>query len=200
MSKYDECLKASGLGVAAEDRWGKWGHLTQASVDLVVKVRKLETIDPTLLLFTWAEESCFSFTPPPNANNQPKNMEHWDIGPFQLNVYWTRAEIRIGRVKGNDVSEVEMFGSQFYTFDGSGNSTPAIFNGNTEWNARVAARRLKAGKIIQNTNEPSEQYILRELKERAVRYTGPGAQPRRSEDWDKLTPFFFNFFKCYLGD
>jgi len=125
-------------------------------------------------------ESNFAFHPPPNTNGQPQNVDRWDVGPFQINVHWTLAQVAAKEVSFAGLNERNVFGYDFYRSDGK---TPLAFTGDPLSNGRMGARRLNAiGGNDQN---------------KAVKYTAPGAQPARKISYQRYAGRFRDFFNCY---
>ena len=183
MSTFVECSRVVCAHIAASP-YGRFGNLSKDAADLIVEVAGIENISPALLAVTWLNESVFKFYPPPNTNGYLDDFEHWDVGGFQLNVYWTGKVIEKREAKGVDGWD----GSPAFNADG----TAANFNGDPLANARTAAQRLLAirkpsiGDDYKNDDE-----------RRAVKYTGPGAQPYRLDSYREYAPLFDQFFQCY---
>src|SRR5690349_7080382 len=86
-------------------------------------------------------ESNFAFHPPPNRNGHPENVDRWDVGPFQINVLWTLAQVAAKEVSFAGLNERNVFGYDFYRSD---EKTPLAFTGDPLSNGRMGARRLNA--------------------------------------------------------
>src|SRR5688500_9359688 len=143
---FDEALKLNHLGDRIEERYGRWGHFTQANADVVSVASLTEgstwKISPVTLMamtaFTWMNESTWSLNPTPNTNGKLQSPWHWDVGPFQLNVQWAHRMAWQQDFKTRDLNWKEVFGITFYGEDG----TPTPFNGDVVTHTRCAVRRL----------------------------------------------------------
>jgi hypothetical protein len=166
----------------AGDKLKKQGF-TKEAADLIKQVNSVEKISVELLAVTWMNESNFAIRPSQNDNGHPEDITKWDVGPFQINIYWTMAQVAKKEVSFEGLNEKNVFGYDFYRSDGK---TPLnYFTGDPLSNGRMAARRLNA---VGGTDE-----------NKAVKYTKPSSQPARKESWDKYAQAFRDFFKCYTG-
>lgn len=153
---------------------------TKEAADLINQISDYEGTSRDLLAVTWMNESNFAFHPPPNTNGHPENVDRWDVGPFQINVHWTLAQVAAKEVSFAGLNERNVFGYDFYRSDGK---TPLAFTGDPLSNGRMGARRLNAiGGNDQN---------------KAVKYTAPGAQPARKISYQRYAGRFRDFFNCY---
>lgn len=175
--KFSDCMSRVG-GLAAT------GFSEQAA-RLVQQVSGETRASPELLAITWMNESTFKLRPLPNANGFLDDVQRWDVGPFQLNVLWTRKCIIKKEVRPRP--EHLMFG----TLEAG---RPEAFNGDPLENARMAADRL----LARHGDWKKLGYqSLEELQ--AVVYTGPLAQPHRLISYRTFAPGFKQFFR-YFGD
>lgn len=123
----------------------------------------------------------FLFYPKPNSNGSDDDINKWDVGPFQLNIYWTLKAVEKGEVSFSGLNELNVFGYNFYQSDGV---TPAPnFSGSPLANARMGARRLHA--------------IGGSDRNKAIKYTAPASQPARGQSYDGFAKRFKDFFTCY---
>lgn len=161
---FTECSNGINTKIAAAE-YGKWGSFSQDAADLIIRANRIEGVPAAMLAVTLLNESVFTLHQAPNVNHKPEDSTHWDVGPSQLNVLWTRKEIAAGNVKA--LPEPLIFGSLL--------SPDALFDGDPLSNIRMCARRLLA---IHTTKYESLGYNSPE-EMRCVRYTGPAAQPFR---------------------
>lgn len=199
MSKFTDCANINNLWQTVEDQYGRWGHLTEEAMDVVVAT-VLEERHPveqrvrlmSMLAFTWMNESTFDLAPLPNVNHRPECVWNWDVGPFQLNLGWSLRMSWQGELATHDLPWKKVFGAALYGDDGE---TPYRFTGDIVAHSRCALRRLLAVRV---TDSALSAYKDAD-ESRVVRYTGPGAQPHRLEDWRKYGKLFQDFFLCYTS-
>ena len=153
----------------------KYNYFTPDAARLILLVSKWHGITPELLAVTWMNESVFSFYPQPNNNGTPDDFSKWDVGPMQMNVKWTLADIDV----------------KYYAVPADLNLREALgthhnihFNGNPTANVRLAAIKLKR---LHKTDDA----------QRAIMYTGPNARPYRLESFNKYAPLFRTFFERF---
>jgi hypothetical protein len=160
MADFTSCLAMNNLGSVIDEQYGRWGHFHEEAARMIQTIAKEQAISPELLAVTWLNESTFGLYPKPNTNHYPDPMK-WDIGPMQLNRYWTKAERDVGRIHAFD--EFAVFGGvepgDFFDDEGQ----PVLFRGDPLSNLRVAAQRLR----VMGGNDHV----------RVVAYTGPAARP-----------------------
>jgi hypothetical protein len=126
-------------------------------------------------------ESGFDLHPSQNDNDHPENVDKWDVGPFQINVHWTLAQVAKKEVSFRKLNERNVFGYDFYHSDGT---TPLnYFTGDPLSNGRMGARRLNA---IGGSDE-----------NKAMKYTKPSSQAARKTSYETYAGRFRNFFDCY---
>jgi hypothetical protein len=184
MSSFAECVSQSGLDrKIAEASYGKYGSFNEDAAKLIIEASQLEHIAPTMLAITLLNESVFNLHQTPNTNHRPDDPTHWDVGPAQLNVHWTKKEVEAGNVQ--PLPEIDIFGSL--------SSPDAQFDGDPLSNIRMCARRL----LAIHTKKFAEAGYKSENEMRCVRYTGPGAQPFRLQSYREYLPLFKTFFTCY---
>lgn len=152
---------------------------------MINKISGDEGTSRDLLAVTWMNESGFKTHPDPYVNGHPEDINQWDVGPFQLDIYWTlrgveKKEMSFAGLGSWAVKNV--FGYDFYRSDGK---TPLAFTGDPLSNGRMAARHLNA---IGGSDENN-----------AIRYTRPAAQPARKISYETYAGRFRDFFKCYRG-
>lgn len=184
---FSDCAADIVAKIAASN-YGKFGNLTHEAAKLMQQVAVIENCSPTLLATTWLNESTFRFNPPPNTNGKPEEFVHWDVGPMQLNVHWTRRSLEIKETKPLD-DDGNWSGSQLFLPDGQ----PANFDGDAVANMRMAARRLVAphSRLFAELGYASAEEF------HACVYTGPGARPARLLSYRSYAPLFQKFFECY---
>jgi hypothetical protein len=151
----------------------------QEAADLINNISG-EGTSRELLAVTWMNESSFVSYPNPYTNGHPEDVTSWDVGPFQINVRWTLAQVAAKEVSFGGLNERNVFGYDFYRSDGK---TPLAFTGDPHSNARMGARRLNA---ISGSDE-----------NKAIKYTAPGARPARKTSYETYAGRFRAFFKCY---
>jgi hypothetical protein len=202
MNKFDrfwEAEKASRVVEEVNKTFGKWGGFHIDNADVILEVAKLENVSPELIAVTWLNETSFRFYSEPNTNNQPDNFLKHDVGPMQLNVYYTLENIKVKFINpaGIDISRALGSKSNF-------------FNGSPKENVRLGARTL--GRIGRGEIEgPRDSTMFPKLSvehwnslslddknlRRAVAYTGPDARTYRLKSWQKFYPMFKQFFEIY---
>jgi hypothetical protein len=155
-------------------------RFNKTAADVIKKISESERISAALLAVTWMNESSFETHPAPNDNGHPEDINKWDVGPFQLNIYWTLKAVEKNEVSFAGLNEENVFGYNFYRSDGT---TPAAFSGDAVSNGRMAARRLKA---IGGTD-----------LNKAMKYTKPSSQPARKASYNNFAGSFQGFFNCY---
>jgi hypothetical protein len=203
MNKYDRFWQAnheaSDIVGQVAGVWGYYGGFAVDNADIILKVSQQELIAPELLAVTWPNESSFTFYCEPNKNNSPAEFPKWDVGPMQLNVWYTREDIRVGFVKADGIDLDKAFG------------TPAdLFNGDPVENIRLGARKLKAlgraAVIGKNKGQIAEKLSVEEWKttpediknlRRAMLYTRPDARNARYDSYNRFAPLFKKFFEIY---
>jgi hypothetical protein len=201
-SKFDRFWEAANASRVVEEvhqQFGKWGGFHIDNADVILEVSKLEKISPELLAVTWLNETSFRFYSEPNINNQPNNFSKHDVGPMQLNVYYTKADVQNKFINASGIDIGKALG------------TPSrMFNGDPKENIRFAARRLvRIGRaqiegpeksiLFPKLSVPDWESLPQEQKNlrRAVTYTGPEARPSRIKSWNKFSPMFKEFFEIY---
>jgi hypothetical protein len=112
----------------------------------------------------------------------PKTSNKCDVGPFQLNIYWTLRQAEKKETNFGGLNERNVFGYDFYRSDGK---SPLAFTGDSLSNGRMAVRHLNA------TGGSDEN--------KAIRYTRPAAQPARKISYETYAGRFRDFFRCYRG-
>jgi hypothetical protein len=105
----------------------------------------------------------------------------WDLGPFQLNVFWTNQAVLINEVSLSGLTYDGIFGSTFFDKD---NKPIKTFTGNPLQNGQMAARRLNA---MPGKTE----------KEKVTNYTAPASRGARANSYDWYAPKFKTFFDCF---
>jgi hypothetical protein len=176
MDKFDKFweanIKANSLRLLIHDKFGKYGSWEVDNADTILVVSKLEHISPELLAVTWLNESTFRFYSEPNTNGFINDFSKHDVGPLQLNVYWTLANIQVKYLNpvGLDV-------------DKALGTISKIFNGDPMQNLRLGARRLLRGGKTDT--------------ERVVNFPGPKSRNARLKSWQEFGPLFSKFFEVY---
>jgi hypothetical protein len=154
---------------------------TQDAADLINQISGAEGTSRELLAVTWMNESGFELRPSQNDNGHPENVDKWDVGPFQINVHWTLAQVAKKEVSFGGLNERNVFGYDFYHSDGK---TPLnYFTGDPLSNGRMGARRLNA---IGGSDE-----------NKAIKYTKPSSQAARKTSYESYAGRFRDFFNCY---
>jgi hypothetical protein len=169
---FDDCAKEAGVE-----------GISQEVADLIQNISDLEGISRELLAVTLMNESSLSSSSlhsDPNTNGHPEDIMKWDVGPFQINIYWTLAAVKKGEVSFDGLIMENVFGYNFYHSD---MKTPATFSGDPLSNGRMAARRLNA---IGGSDE-----------NKAVKYAPPYARAHRKQSFKDYAPRFQQFFNCY---
>ncbi len=154
---------------------------TKEAADLINQISSDEGTSRDLLAVTWMNESNFVSHPNPNTNRHPEDIMKWDVGPFQINIYWTLKSVEKKEVSFGGLNERNVFGYNFY--QGTDGKVPAAFTGDPLSNGRMGARRLNA---IGGSDE-----------NKAIKYTAPGAQPARKISYGRYAGRFRDFFNCY---
>lgn len=181
--------------------FGKWGAFHVDNAETVLLVSRMEDVAPELLAITWMNESSFSFLVEPNKNNQPDNFNKWDVGPMQVNVEYTLADIEVGFFSGAGLDVKAALGTPV----GS-----TLFNGDILENMRLGARKLKAlgragvvgkNKVILLPKVTVEAWKttdedIKNLR-RAALYTRPDARDARIGSYLKFATMFKTFFASY---
>lgn len=153
---FDDCVRRAGVG----DTGIHW-----EAADLVLEISRLETISAEAIAVTWQWETGFNFHPLPNINGTKQepyknidNFERWDVGPFHINIYWTKKAIEKKEIDITDIYRAtgvnggsNVYGTMLFepgstTTKDKTNWRPARFDGNPLANGRVAARHIKASK------------------------------------------------------
>ena len=186
---FGECARRSGVNNSG---------IHQAAADLVVRIARVEGISTEALAVTWQWETGFNMYPLPNINGSKKNPkryidqpEMWDVGPFHINVKWTKLAILKGEIDISDIelpmantSNVSNVYGVLYKAASSKNKSylePSLFGGDPYANGRVAARRIKAN--------------LGTEAEKVAKYA-PDYQDRLSK-YNEWGPKFRRYFDCY---
>lgn len=197
--RFKFAMEQSGLVGQVEADFRGWGVWRMDNADTCLWLQQTEKVNVALVAHMWLNESTGRFLCEPNTNkprNPTDDFELYDVGPAQLNVAKTRADIanKFLNVKGIDV--------------GRALGTKTIFPDPFE-NLRLASRKLL--RIGQGTIVGPSETILYYLavkdwasltgdiqnERRAVAYTGPEARPARYQSWVKYAPMFTTFFKLY---
>jgi len=194
MSNFDECAKAINDKIAASE-YARFGSFTEEACGIILATPQKHpvlasgingAITPVMLCVTLLNESVFNLRQTPNTNGRPDDPTHWDMGPSQLNVKWTRAGVAKNLIPAFD--ERAVFGSLA--------DPSAPFDGDPAANIYVCALTLAS---IHTTNWHALTFQSPE-EMRCVRYTGPGAQPFRQASYREYAPLFSVFFECYQPD
>jgi hypothetical protein len=129
------------------------------------------------LAITWGGESNFSFYPTSQAVNIPNVGETVDVGPMQLNVYYTYDDIKRGAISLGPYALEHVFGTAL----GDGEK----FNGSPWANLSLGSRKLAYLTQINNNNESkaAEAYV--------------GHSEARKQQYNNFAPQYNIFFNCY---
>src|SRR4051812_33528904 len=99
MSNFIDTMQSTGLGeMIANSPYARYGQFTEDAALALNYVRASIPISFELAAVTWLNESTFRFCPPPNKNLRPgipDDFLRWDVGPMQLNVWYTTEDIRV---------------------------------------------------------------------------------------------------------
>lgn len=136
-------------------------------------------ISEALLSVTWAMESRFDWNPLSNYDEKSKRS---DVGPMQLNDYWTAKDIE---ARNYDPAQ---YGYTWVDFMGT-YSNGSRFNGNHHANILVGALKLKYKLSIEKTE--------REAAGAYVGSDGKGGPENRKDQYDNFAEGFNKFFDCY---
>ena len=74
----------------------------KTAADMIRTISEAERISTELLAVTWMNESSFQTHPLANDNGRSDDINKWDVGPFQINIYWT-----LRAAEKNEVSELK---------------------------------------------------------------------------------------------
>lgn len=212
-NKFDRFIEANNAVYPANltleilSTFGKYGVFHVDNADVVLKVSKLESVAPELIAVTWMNESTFRFYCEPNKNNS-RDFRKWDVGPMQLNVGYTTADLDVGFFKADGIELSAAFGGSVFTYVGGDEKD--LFDGSPVDNLRLGARKLKAlgraaiiGKNKEILMEKVSLQVWAGLDEwtknirRAALYTRPDARNDRIASYTKFAPMFQKFFEIY---
>ncbi len=185
---FSDCAKRTGVSSSG---------ITKAAADLIKQISRFEGVSVEALSVTWQFETGFNFQPSPNINGtvkEPKRYidqpDQWDVGPFHINVKWTKKGVKKGEL---DISDIQKFdgigGDNVYgilykptTSPDKLTWEPATFTGDPLVNGRIAARRILA---YPGTTE----------LEKLVQYAPDRTKRRKAyNDW---APSYKKFYDCY---
>ncbi len=197
-NRYDKFWQANSAAgdivKEMEKTFSIWGRFTIDSADFILDISRREVISPELLAVTWMNEFTFGYYGPANMNGHPEDFNRWDVGPFQLNVGYTMADIKVGFVNAKGVDLAKAFGTK----------TPR-FSGDPIENTRLASRKLLAlGRARISDAYPKltvEQWAKLTLDQknlrRAVLYCGEDSRDHRLRSWLKYGEMYKKFFSLW---
>lgn len=156
---------------------------TEEAANLIQRIHDYEGTSLELLAVTFLNEGDkFNLRTGPNTNGVPEDVTRWDVGPFQINIYWTLKAIEKKEVSWNGLIPQNVWGYAFYHSDGK---TPLNeFTGEPLSNGRMAARRL-------NTTQGKT------AEDKAANYTKPSSRAHRRQSYQTYAPKFKAFFDCF---
>jgi hypothetical protein len=183
---FSECFKEAGLDKKPEkDSRNKAAQFNEKAAKLIqeIFIREFGIVSQAALAVTLMnEDESFALeNAETNFNNKPSEVMKWDLGPFQLNVFWTNQAVLINEVSLSGLTYDGIFGSTFFDKD---NKPIKTFTGNPLQNGQMAARRLNAA--------PGKTE-----KEKVTNYTAPASRGDRANSYDWYAPKFKTFFDCF---
>lgn len=196
---FTEAMSVSGLANQIEADFKGWGVFHIDNADTLLWLREVEGVDLAAAAVMWANESTFRYQVEPNKNS-PRNpddlFEHYDVGPGQINVGRTRADIEVKFINPKGIELLRAFGTKEIPPD------PLE-------NLRLSCRKLM--RIGQGTiTGPSDTVLyppvahvwadvpeVERNERRSVAYCGPDSRPARYKSWVKYAPLFTRFFQLY---
>lgn len=196
---FADAMSVSGLAGQIEVDFHDWGIFHLDNADTLLWLHQVEGVDLATAAVTWANESTFRYHVEPNKNS-PRNpddlFEHYDVGPGQINVGRTRADIEVKFLNAKGIDLIRAFGTKEIPPD------PLE-------NLRLSCRKLMRigqGTITGPSDTvlyPSVAHVWADVPEvernerRSVAYCGPESRPARYQSWVKYGPLFTRFFQLY---
>jgi hypothetical protein len=115
---------------------------TKGAADLINQISGDEgSTSRDLLAVTWMNESHFDLHSGAMDNGHPEDVMQWDVGPFQINVHWTLAQVAAKEVSFGGLNERNVFGYNFYRSDGKDRSC-LYWRSALEWSHGCAYQKL----------------------------------------------------------
>ena len=198
--RFQAAMDDSGLVGQIEADFKGWGLFHIDNADTLLWLHAVEQVDLAAAAIMWMNESTFRYQVEPNTN-APRNpddlFEHYDVGPGQLNVGRTQADIKVKFLNPQGIDLMRAFGTS--------EQPPDPLE-----NLRVSCRKLMRigqGTIVgpsETVLYPSVAHLWSQVPEvernerRSVAYCGPDSRPARFKSWVKYSPLFTRFFQLYV--